>query len=59
MKKIIGRSKDNGGGPQCLPVDAYCGIGANYNLKCCAGFTCQDAGNGRGSGPGEDKLCLN
>lgn len=56
MKKIMGGSKD--GGEQCLPADAYCGAGANHGLKCCTDLSCQDAGNGRGSNPGEDKICF-
>lgn len=55
LKTIYGGSGSGGSGG-CLPPAAYCGKGANNDLPCCSN-RCTDAGNGSGTGPGQDKTC--
>ena len=61
MKNALSRSEMKnimaGSGPNYW-CNVYCGAGAGgYGM--CSGScrNCEDAGNGRGSGPGQDKLC--
>jgi len=49
MKKIMAGSGDN----MC---NAYCGSGSGQSCDTTCP-NCIDAGNGRGTGPGQDKLC--
>lgn len=53
QKKIKGGIEDGGGG--CGTSNTYCGTGTG--VTCCPGLTCDDAGNGSGTGTGQDKLC--
>lgn len=53
QKKIIGGVEDD---PGCGTGDTYCGSGSG--VTCCAGYTCDDAGNAQNPNvPGGDKLC--
>ena len=51
LKKVLGGV--DGSGSMC---NVYCGTGTGVT---CSGQcnTCEDAGNGAGSKPGQDKLC--
>lgn len=55
LKKVIGGDDGSDAGNDC---NVYCGDGAGHTCnskgKC---PDCSDAGNGKGSGKGEDKMC--
>ncbi len=53
MKNIMAGSGGGGGGNQC---NVYCGTGSGQSCDSTCP-NCVDAGNGAGTGQGQDKLC--